>query len=70
MKKYTYIKAQREFPFLINLASPFEIVRLLDGIFHFYSNIDRAFCKQTVKTPSDQTPHTVRLSHKKVARRV
>ena len=35
--------------FLINLTSPFPWLQL-DGIFHFYSNLDRTVCKQTVET--------------------
>ena len=31
-------------------ASPFPDLGLLDAIFHFYSNFNRAFCKKTVYT--------------------
>ena len=34
------------FPILINWTSPFPILGLLGGIFHFYSNFKRNFCKQ------------------------
>ena len=44
----TYL-SRMEFPFLINLTSPFPWLQL-DGIFHFYSNLDRTVCKQTVET--------------------
>ena len=37
------------FPILINWTSSFQISGLLDGIFYFYSNFKRNFCKQTVK---------------------
>ena len=34
----------------INWTSPFPILGLLGGIFHFYSNFNKILCKQTVKT--------------------
>ena len=34
---------------LINWTSPFPILELLGGIFHFYSNFKRKFCLQTVE---------------------
>ena len=37
------------FPILINWTSPFPIVGLLGGIFHFYSDFKRNFCKQIVE---------------------
>ena len=38
------------FPIVINRTSPFPILqRLLGGIFHFYSNFKRNFCKQTME---------------------
>ena len=58
-----------EFPTIINLTGPFP--GLLGGIFHFYSNFKRAFCKQTVETKnvaSDLDLHCLRTSHKKEAR--
>ena len=33
------------FPIRINWKSPFPILGLLGGIFHFYSNSNRTFCK-------------------------
>ena len=39
-----------EFSHLINWTSPFSIFGLSGGIFHFDSNFDRLFCKQTVET--------------------
>ena len=33
----------------ITCMSPYPILGLLGGIFHFYSNFDRTFCKQTVE---------------------
>ena len=38
------------FPILINWMSPFPILGVLAGIFHFYSNFNGTFCKQTVET--------------------
>ena len=40
---------QMYLPILINWTSPFSILGLLGGIFHFYSNLKRNFCKQTVE---------------------
>ena len=37
------------FPILIKRTIPFQIVGLLGGIFHFYSNIKRNFSLQTVE---------------------
>ena len=37
------------FPILINWTSPFPDLGLLGGIFHFYSNFKRTFCKQMVE---------------------
>ena len=37
------------FPILIDWTSQFPILWLLGGIFHFYSNFKRKFCKQTVE---------------------
>ena len=38
---------QMEFPFLINLTSPFQILGLLGGIFHFIQILKEIFvCKQ------------------------
>ena len=37
------------FPVLIKWASPFPILVLLGGVFHFYSNFKRNFCKETVE---------------------
>ena len=38
------------FPTLINWASPFPIKGLLSGILPLFSNFDRTFCKQIVKS--------------------
>ena len=38
-----------ELPTLINWMSPFPILGLLGGIFHFYSNFKINLCKQTVE---------------------
>ena len=40
---------------------------MLGGIFHFYSNFKRTFCKQTVAA-SDLGLHFLPMSHKKDAR--
>ena len=37
------------FPILIIWTSPFQILGLLGGVFHFDSNFKRIFCKQTVE---------------------
>ena len=64
-------------PNLISRMSPLQILGVLGGIFHFYSNFNRIFCKQTVET--DQTPrstasdlglHCLPMSHKKDAKRI
>ena len=49
-----------EFPTVINWRSPFPILGLLGGIFHFYSNFKRNFCKRTV-----ENLHCLPMSHKK-----
>ena len=63
------------FPILNNGTSPFPILGLLDGIFHFYSNLKRNFCKQTVESlirlrfvASDLVLHCLPMSYKKDAR--
>ena len=62
------------FPILINWTSPFPILGLLGGIFHFYSNFERDFCKQTMENlirhckMSDLVLHSLLMSHKKDAR--
>ena len=45
------------FPISIGWTSLFQILGVLGGIFHFYSNSNRKLCKQTVET--DQTPRSV-----------
>ena len=37
------------FPIFINWTSPFPILGLLGGMFHFYSNFKSNFCEQTVE---------------------
>ena len=37
------------FPIIINWTSPYPILGLFGGIFHFYSIFKRNFCKQTVE---------------------
>ena len=62
----------------INWNSPFLFKGMLGGIFHFYSNLNGTFCKQTVETlirrcvlrsvASDLGLHCLHMSHKKDAR--
>ena len=42
--------SQIDLPTSISGTSPFPILGVFAGIFHFYLNFDRTFCKQTVKT--------------------
>ena len=42
--------SQMEFPILIHWNNPFPFEGLLGSNFHFYSNFNRTFCVQTVKT--------------------
>ena len=42
--------SRMEFLTDINWTSPFPFEGFLGGIFHFYSNFHRTFCKQTVET--------------------
>ena len=51
-----------EISHFINWTGPFLFYGLLGGIFHFYSNLNRTFCKQTVETLS--------RSHKENARHI
>ena len=64
-----------KFPTTISRTSSFPVLGKSGGIFHFYSNFDRIFCKQIVENP-DQTPryavsdpglHCLPMSHKKDA---
>ena len=65
-----------EFPTIINWNSPYLFKGMLGGIFHFYSNFNRKFYKQTVKTlirchifaASDLGVHCLSMSHKKYSR--
>ena len=60
-----------EVPSLINWINPFPFHGLLEGIFHFYSNFDITFCKQTVaprSVASDLDLHCLPMSHKKYSR--
>ena len=45
----TYL-SRIDLPTSISRRSPFLILGVLASIFHFYSNFNRRFCKQTVKT--------------------
>ena len=61
------------FPILINWTSLFPILGLSGGIFYFYSNFKRHFCKQRVdnlirRAASDLVLHYLPMSHKKDAR--
>ena len=42
--------SRMEFPISINWTSPFTFSWLLGGVFHFYSNFNKTFYKQTVET--------------------
>ena len=64
-----------EFPFIISSTRPFSFKGSLSGIFHFCSNCNRTFRKQTVdihQTPrfaaSDLDLHYLPMSHKSDAR--
>ena len=48
---YSYLThlCRMYFPILINWMSPFPVLGLLGGIFHFHSNFKRNLCKQTVE---------------------
>ena len=59
------------FPILINLTSPCSVLRLLSGIFHYYSNFKRnsGELDQTPRSAaSDLVLHCWPMSHKKDAR--
>ena len=47
-KKLTHL-CRMYFPIQINWMSPFPILGLSGGVFNFYSNFKRNFCKQTVE---------------------
>ena len=54
------------FPIFINWMSPFPILGLLGGIFHFYSNFKRNFCKPTVENLiRRRVVHCLQMSLKK-----
>ena len=61
-----------EFPAPINWTTPFPFKGLLGGTFHFISNFNRTFCKQTVEilrcAASDLGLHCLPMSRKKDAR--
>ena len=42
--------SQMDLPSVIRRKGPFSNIGVLRGIFHFYSNFDRTFCKHTVET--------------------
>ena len=51
------------------LDQSISILRVVGGTFHFYSDFDRAFCKQTADTlPSDLGLYSSPLSYKQEAR--
>ena len=50
------------FPILISWTRQFQILGLLGVIFHFYQNVERRFCKQTVE---NLVLHRLPMSHKK-----
>ena len=65
-----------EFPTVFNWTSPFPILGKFGGIFYFYSNFKRNFCKQTVENLIRCRVlrhliwflHCLPMSHKKDAR--
>ena len=60
-----------EFPTPIIRTSPFPVLGVSGGIFHFYSNFNRLFCKQIVETlirHRDLGLNCLSASHKKDAR--
>ena len=66
----TYLN-RMEFPTVIIWTSPLPTLGLPDGIFKFYPNCNRTFCKQTLETQnmaSDLGLHCLYMSHKKDAR--
>ena len=42
--------SRMDFHTLISRTSPFPILRVLGGVFHFYSNSNRTLCEHTVET--------------------
>ena len=44
------INSRINIPISIDRTSLFQMLGVLGGIFHFYSNLNRTFCKQTVVT--------------------
>ena len=63
--------SRMNFPISISRTSLFQILGVLGGIFHFYSNLNRTFCKQTVvvsnqmpcSAASDLGLHCLPMSH-------
>ena len=59
------------FPISIGRTSLFQILGVLGGTFHFYSNFNRTFCEQTVETLIRRRVlglHCLPVSHKKDTR--
>ena len=59
------------FSHLYQLDESISNLGLFGGIFHFYSNFDRTFCKETVENliaASDPVLHCLPMSHKKDTR--
>ena len=47
--RYLTHLSRMNFPISIGRTSLFQIIGVLSGIYHFYSNFKRNFCKQTVE---------------------
>ena len=54
--------SRMNFPISIGKTNLFKILGVLCGIFHFYSNFKRNFCKQTVE---NLIFHCLPMAHKK-----
>ena len=61
--------SRMDFPISIGRTSLFQILGVLGGIFHLYSNSNRTFCKQTVETAASGLGlYCLHMSHKKDVR--
>ena len=57
-----------ELPIHISRMSPFPILGMLGGIFHYRPDLDRTFCKQKVLTLATNLGlHFLPMTHKKDA---
>ena len=62
--------SRMNFPISISRMSLFQILEVLGGNFHFYSNSNRTFCEQTVPhyAASDLGLRCLPMSHKRDGR--